>query len=377
MHIVQAAAFPFPSPQGSQVYVAGMAKALVDRGHRVTVACYGHGQGTVPEGVELARVPRLPGYANLRAGPDWVKPVLDAGLAAVLTRLARHADLVHAHNYEAPLAAYIARAATGIPVVYNNHNTMAEELHRYTEDPRLKRLARLAGGVLDRQIPRRADATVAISPAAVPVLEGLGCRRVHAIPPGVDLRDFEGADGASVRRELELGDRIWVVYAGNPDPYQDLEHFIDAMLQVPELGLLMVSASSLNEWAQRAQALPAERKRFLLRTEWSQVRDVIAAADIAALPRTECTGYPIKLLNYLGLGKPTVCAEGSAQDLPGVVAVPNAAPQAFAQALVGLSQDHARRGRLSEAAALGVAEGCTWSARARELEQLYGTLLSR
>ena len=376
VHIVQAAAFPFPSPQGSQVYVAGMAKALVARGHRVTVACYGHGEGPVPDGVELARVPKLPGYNNLRAGPDWVKPVLDAGLAAVLTRLARKADLIHAHNYEAPLAAYIARAATGIPVVYNNHNTMAEELHRYFEHPLAQSLATRFGGVLDRQIPRRADASVAISPAAVPVLEALGCRRVHAIPPGVDPVDFQGARGAKARAELALGERIWVVYAGNPDPYQDLEHFIDAMLQVPDLGLLMVSASDLGQWERRAAALPPERKRFVNAQHWPDVRDIIAAADIAALPRTVCTGYPIKLLNYLGLGKPTVCAQGSAQELPGVVEVPNADPKAFADALLALAADTPRRRALSAQAARGIAQNCTWNARAQELEQLYGLILA-
>ena len=353
-----------------------MAKALVDRGHRVTVACYGHGEGQVPEGVELARVPKLPGYNNLRAGPDWVKPLLDVGLAAVLTRLARKADLIHAHNYEAPLAAYIARAATGVPVVYNNHNTMAEELHRYFERPLARSFATRAGAALDRQIPRRADAAVAISPAAVPVLHGLGCRRVHAIPPGVDLRDFHGARGAKARAELELGERIWVVYAGNPDPYQDLEHFVDAMLQVPELGLLMVSASDLGQWEARAAALPKERKRFVIRKSWDAVRDIISAADLAALPRTVCSGYPIKLLNYLGLGKPTVCAQGSFQALPGVVAVPDADPKAFAAALLALARDTQRRRALSVQAAQGVAQNCTWDARAQELEQLYAELLS-
>jgi glycosyltransferase involved in cell wall biosynthesis len=377
VHIVQAAACPFPSPQGSQVYVAGMSKALVDRGHRVTVACYGHGEGVIPEGVELARVPKLPGYNSLRAGPDWVKPVLDAGLAGVLTRLGRRADLVHAHNYEAPLAAYIARALTGIPVVYNNHNTMAEELHRYFEHPLARALATRAGRVMDRQIPRRADACVAISPAAVPVLHELGCERVYSIPPGVDLRDFHGARPERARAELELGERLWVVYAGNPDPYQDLEHFIDAMLQVPDLGLLMVSASDLSQWESRAAALPPERKRFVVRKNWTQVRDIVAAADIAALPRTVCTGYPIKLLNYLGLGKPTVCAQGSAQDLPGVVPVPNADPAAFAAALLELAQNPPRREHLSLLAAQGIARTCTWDARAQELEQLYEGLLHR
>ena len=107
MHIVQAAAFPFPSMQGSQVYVHGIARALVSLGHRVTVVCYGHSQGEVSPGVEVVRVPLLQSYDRLRAGPDWIKPVLDIGLAVRLSQL--RPDVVHVHNYEAPMAEMIAQ----------------------------------------------------------------------------------------------------------------------------------------------------------------------------------------------------------------------------------------------------------------------------
>ena len=84
LRIVQAAAFPFPSAQGSQVYVRGMARALARRGHEVTVVCYGHGEGEVDSNYRVVRTPRVPGYNNLRAGPDWVKPGLDIALGVRL-----------------------------------------------------------------------------------------------------------------------------------------------------------------------------------------------------------------------------------------------------------------------------------------------------
>ena len=72
LNIVQAAAFPFPSLQGSQVYVRGMSRALGRRGHRVVLACYGHGDTELdddPE-YEIVRTMRVPGYRRMRAGPD-------------------------------------------------------------------------------------------------------------------------------------------------------------------------------------------------------------------------------------------------------------------------------------------------------------------
>ena len=148
LRIVQAAAFPFPSAQGSQVYVRGMARALARRGHEVTVACYAHGDGVPDEDYRVVRTPRVPGYRNLRAGPDLVKPVLDLALAWKLARIP--ADIVHAHNYEAPIAAAMARVWTGTPIVYCAHNTMGEELHTYFEGRVARGLASRAG-----RLPRR------------------------------------------------------------------------------------------------------------------------------------------------------------------------------------------------------------------------------
>lgn len=374
--MVQAAAFPFPSPQGSQVYVRGMARALARRGHRVIVACYGFGQGEPDGDYTLLRAPAPRGYSNLRAGPDLTKPWLDLAMAAQLLRLRPRPDLIHAHNYEAPLAAWPACRLRGIPLLYNNHNTMSEELHRYFTRPAARSVARAVGRGLDRSVPRLADAAVAISEQAVPILESLGCPRVHHVPPGVDPADLEGVDGARARARYGLEGRPWVVYAGNPDAYQDLEVLVDAVARLEDLGLLMVSASPMDRLERRAEALlPPARRRFVRTASWPEVRDLIAAADLAALPRAVCSGYPIKLLNYLGLGRPTVCARGSARDIAGVVEVPNHDVPAFADALAALARDPAGRQALGARARVDILARFTWDAVAARLEQVYATVV--
>lgn len=364
LRIVQAAAFPFPSPQGSQVYVRGMARALARRGHEVTVACYAHGVGAPDPEYRVVRTPAVPGYDNLRAGPDLVKPALDLALAWKLARL--RADVVHAHNYEAPIAAALARLRTGTPLVYNAHNTMGEELHTYFEGRVSRGVARRVGRLLDRTVPRLAEHALAISPGAVQTLEDLGCPVVSHVSPGIDPDEFPEV----VPAPLPPGP--WVVYAGNPDGYQDLDVLIEAMHHVPGVGLLLVSASPLDHWEGAAP-------RLLLRqtASFTEVRRYLAAASVAALPRAVCSGYPIKLLNYLAMGLVTVAARGSAQPLPGVVAVPDRDPQAFAAALRGLLVDPeslAARGREARAHAL---QHCTWDARAAELEDVYRQVLCR
>lgn len=363
LRIVQAAAFPFPTPQGSQVYVRGMARALARRGHDVTVACYAHGIGEPDPDYRVVRTPPVPGYDNVRAGPDLVKPLLDAALAWRLAGL--RADIVHAHNYEAPLAAALAGLRTRTPIVYNAHNTMGEELHTYFEGRVARGLARRVGRALDRTVPRLGAHAIAISAPAVPVLTSLGCRRVTHVPPGVDPAELP----RTPPEPLPPGP--WVVYAGNPDRYQDLDVLVEAMRRVPEAGLLLVSASPLDEWA--GCGLP--RLRLVQTADFARVRALLAASAVAALPRTVCSGYPIKLLNYLGMGLPTVAARGSAQNLPGVVPVADRDPEAMAVAIRALLQDVDRREALGEAARAHVLRACTWDARAAELEAVYAEVL--
>ena len=373
--IVQAAAFPYPTMQGSQVYVRGMAKALAKRGHRVIVAAYGHGavENAPDSEYEVVRTPRLPFYNNLRAGPDLIKPALDLALAANLMRIGRDADIVHAHNYEAPIAAYLSRIFTKVPVVYNNHNTMSEELHQYFKSRVAKRTATWLGGILDRGVPRRADATVAISQEAVGLLTGFGCRSVSYVPPGVNPDDFEGADANSARELLGLSGRQWVVYAGNPDSYQDLDVLVDGVASLKDVGLIMVSASDLTPWRARS-GLPPERLRLVQEPSWQTTRDIISAADVAALPRGVCSGFPIKLLNYLGLGVPTVCCEGSSRPMEGVFVSPNYDSVAFGEKIAWLlARDDLPQ--IGEQARNHIRENCSWDSRAAELEVVYEGVL--
>ena len=376
LHVVQTSAFPFPTRQGSQVYVGGMASALARRGHRVTLVCYGFGEGEWDPLIDVRGVPVPPGYRNLRAGPDWVKPLLDVRLMRLLCRIAPEADVIHAHNYEAPLAAYMARRLHGTPVVYNNHNTMSEELHQYFESKLARGVARAVGWGLDQSIPRHADACVAISKTAEPVLRQLGCREVQHIPPGVDLVDFEGGNREAARSELGLGSRVWVVYAGNPDAYQDLDVLVDAVSQDEEVGLLMVSASDWGALRERASAIPETRKRFIKAETWERTRFLLSAGDIAALPRSVCSGYPIKLLNYLGLGLPVVCAAGSAQSSEGTVTVPNRDVSALLGAIRELASNGEERRLLGRAGRNWVVNCCSWDARAEELEKLYEKIMT-
>ena len=363
LRIAQVAAFPFPSPQGSQVYVQGIARGLAARGHDVRLLCYGHGEGTEEQGYKIIRTPSIPGYHNMRAGPDWIKPILDAALAALVVQ--QDVDILHVHNYEAPLAARLGRMGRKIPMVYSAHNVMSEELHLYFSGRLTQKLAKHAGRLLDQLVPRMADHAIAIRPESVEVLKALGCKQVSCVPPGVSMSDFKS------NRSVELGPGPWVVYSGNPDSYQNLDVLMRAMTLIPDIQLLMISAASLDHWRGIANVHCIETSDFEL------VCAYLRAADLAVLPRVSCSGFTMKILNYLALGLPVVAAEGSAIKIPGVLSVPNHDAVALAHSIKNILSDRSQLRVLGLAGQDSVQSNYSWANQCEKLEQIYTKLLSK
>lgn len=376
MKILHIGTFPYPSPQGSQVYVKSILLGLARLGHQVELLCYGHGVGSteIEEtlGIKIHRVPTIFGYNNMRAGPDFTKPVLDAWMGWKLRKL--RPDVIHVHNYEAPLVAVLGKLLTkhlrGVPIVYSAHNTMREELPTYFTGCLTRRAMKHCGAILDNAIPRLADQSLVLREESVAMLKSLGCSNVAAVTPGIDPEEFLDLSKlrASKPRGMEYGQ--WVVYAGNPDAYQNIEILMAAMNELPEVGLVMVSASDTTEWTRD--------KGDVLRvhtTNFAEVQHVIANADLAVIPRVACAGFPMKLLNYLALECVTLVSEGSMVDLPGVVCFSNRNVKELVVLLSELLRDDRRRNQLSKQARIGVFRDCTHRAQATKLVEIYSNLL--
>lgn len=366
---------PFPSQQGSQVYVAGLCGALAAAGHRVLLACYHHGVGPVPTGVELRRARRVPGGDFTRSSLHWSRPLQDLSLARVVARTLRQerVDVIHAHNVEAPVAGWLGRATAGstAPLIYNLHTLMGEELGAYLPAA-LSRPARALGGALDALLPRLSQASVAISARSEQALRARAAGRVLHLPPVLDQAARVRGDAVRARVRWGLGDRPWVVYTGNTDAYQDLDALIGAVARSEVLRLLVVSGSPEGPWRALARSLGLEdgRLRWVRSAEFSDTRDALAAATVGAIPRRVCAGFPIKLLNHLGAGLPTVIAEGSAQQVGGQLVVPGGDEVAMAHALERVIADHALRSRLREEA-LRSADALSWEGALPALLGLY------
>ncbi len=360
IRVLHLATMPLPMPLGSPVYIGGLVRALSRRGLKITLGCV-KGNGPVQwEGVETI-IPDISLISG--SGPHWARPLQDFGLLKKIRRL--DVEIVHAHHVESP---WIARMAFGrsMPVIHHLHTRLEQEL------PAWWGWGKWAGKAVDRMVPAISDANIAISSASEAHFRRIRARRVSTILPGIDPTDLEGAESERGRRSLALDGRHWLIYAGNTDPYQSLERLPSILQAVPEAGLIVLATDegrSLRDWVHH---LPANRLRVRTRAIWPDVRDALAAADLAVLPREHCAGFPMKLLNQLALGLPTVGLSAACPDLPGTVRVPTI--DGFAGAIRALLSDEERRTRLSREAREAMREH-TWDARAAEVEALYRELL--
>jgi glycosyltransferase involved in cell wall biosynthesis len=158
MRILHVYAGPFPTHQGTQVYLRGLLGAQAALGHAVHLRCWADGDGTPVPGVHLRRLPRLPG-ATRRSGPSWGRlPRGPALVAALRSDLREGWDRIHAHHVEATLA---ARSLGAGPLVVHPHTALAWELPTFVS--RGRRLAARAGRLLDRRVARAGEVAVALS----------------------------------------------------------------------------------------------------------------------------------------------------------------------------------------------------------------------
>ena len=388
VRLAMVAAFPFPSPQGSQVFVREMCEQLGAH-HDVDLVTYGQRgeQRPAPTLYRHDTIRRLPGDDAVRSGPSLVKPVLDGLMIRRLVQLAktRHYEVLHCHNYEAAMIGIAAGRIARIPVVYHSHNLMGDELSTYFDRPMAKAAAERLGHFLDRSVPRRADLAVALCDYSAGILAAAGVsrERLRVIPPAIaDFGEALPVDKARSRFDIKSDDFV-VAYAGNLDAYQDLELLLGALARLRRKGanveLLVAASRSDRRFAgQVAAAGVADWVRIENLARFDDVKAFLSAADVYVLPRSFGSGYPIKLLNYMCLGRSVAsggCGGKILRDgVDGLVYDDTA--EGLARALVQLQANPELRRTLGTAARERFVNSFTWNSVLPNIESAYEAVLS-
>lgn len=317
MRVAVLGAFPFPYPQGSQIYVTDHARALRREGLEPVLFSYGRGIGALPDDLEVISSPRWISPSVMRSGPSLGKFPGDAAL--FLTFLAAHRarpfDIALAHNAEAAVIALLARHITGVPVVYIAHTILRFELSSYAGPqwgPRLDRIGRR----VDDYLIRSADGVLTLTRDAADLL-GVGVRRLACVvPPGLDPEPAPSARRiADVTTRFNLAPGRYSLYAGNLDGYQELHLLVDAARELarksPDPDPIVIASHDRSRMALD----PVPGLRWIEVTNFEEMRALTFGAGELLLTRRRRGGFPIKLLNYMDAARPIVAFEQIAPGL--------------------------------------------------------------
>jgi sugar transferase (PEP-CTERM/EpsH1 system associated) len=171
---------------------------------------------------------------------------------------------------------------------------------------------------------------------------------VHVVPNGVDLENFRDADNA-----CEIGDHI--VFTGAMDYYPN----IDAVLHFArECWPVIRSKAPHVTWAIVGRNPPSSVLKLgnvpgiTVTGSVPDVRPYLAAATVAIVPLRIGSGTRLKILEAFAMKKAVVSTSLGCEGIdvvPGVHLLMVDQPEAFAQCVVDLLQDQARRAALGSA----------------------------
>lgn len=381
--VLMVAACPFPYPRGTPVRILRMAETMASLGHEVHVATYHLGQTDLPLSFQVHRIANLKFYDKVTPGPTYFKVfVLDFLLALNVISLVRRYkfDLVHAHHYEGLLTALPLRLLTRLPIIFDSHTLLEGELPFY--DLHLGRnLKRRVGLWLDKTMPHLAHHVIAVSEsigrwyiehAALPP------EKLSIIPSGVEVEHFSRAAQSNQHQGIILG------FSGNAAEYQGVEYMLRAFHRLnrryADIALHLYSSDDFSAYDDLIETLGIRERIRIIPTEFANLPERLAEADILLNPRWSGDGYPLKLLNYMAASKAVVSFRGTAHDLRHmetgwIVEQPD--PEAFAEGIQYLIDRPDLRRRLGQNARQFVEQHFTWRLRGIALTDLYARLSGR
>jgi glycosyltransferase involved in cell wall biosynthesis len=224
-------------------------------------------------------------------------------------------NVIHAHTYGAANRSWLAAQLLGVPLVYEIHSLLGEELER---DKLGRGWKFQLNHWLERIVLRNADHVVVLGQAVKQVLmdeQGIPASKISVIYPGVDLAEFAPSSNRVRNHKKLFPGRFVVMYVGQLGyPTQGVNLLLETIPLVtqrhPEVLFAFVGGpAGVAAEMQLGLGEFQSKAIFLTDVDSAKLPEIIAQADILVHPRLDCRdNYSVqsKIGIYLASGKPIV-----------------------------------------------------------------------
>jgi glycosyltransferase involved in cell wall biosynthesis len=227
MKILSIAPTPFFSDRGCHVRILEETKALMELGHDVTICTYHIGRDI--DNIKTKRIPKIPWYNKLEAGPSYHMLYLDALLLfrSLQITIKEKPDIIHAHLHEGALIGKFCSKLRNVPLVFDVQGSLTGEMTAHGFVKSNSFLYKIIFK-LETIINNMADAMITSSANMAEILKKqfqIDECKVFVIPDAVDTNIFHpNYDTRNLRKGLDIDDdKKIIVYLGILNEYQGVD----------------------------------------------------------------------------------------------------------------------------------------------------------
>lgn len=309
---------PYFQWRGSPIRVGFNMLALSELGYDVDLLTLPFGEERETPGVRTIRVSNIFGLNDIPIGPSIWKVPFDFKLFLRARKLIKEQpyDVIHAVEDAGFIAVPLARASKA-KLVFEKHSDPKSYRKNW-----VRNLVMWAYGKVEAFSIRHADAVIGTGPGLVAQAKQFEpdkpCHHIFDIPSS--LAEPESGRVQALRSQLRRkDDEVLIAYVGSFAVYQGIELLFSSIPEVvraePRARFLIIGGTA-DEIHERTEILRAARVdhavSFLGKLPPDELPNYLAAADILLSSRIAGTNTPLKLLDYLKVGRCILATDNEA-----------------------------------------------------------------
>jgi len=268
-----------------------------------------------------------------------------------------------------------------IPIILEVNNTTSFGTIRHLA---LKRFA----GYVERKVLCAADSVITVSSEFKRLLvkSGVQAYRISVMHNAVDPKVFSyNISGLPIREKYNLSDKSVVGFVGSMVPWHGLQSLLKCAQDMSkEYGkvcfLLVGDFRNLSPELMKIADGLDDCIIFTDKVPHHEIPKYIAAMDVAIMPNSNSYGSPMKVFEYMAMGKPTIAPDLAplreiiTHGVNGLLIRPGD-PEDMKSKIIKLMSNSELRNRLGRNAVNSIMSNHTWDINSRKIVHIFDTLL--